>query len=42
MSPIDLLTDHTSEVQGCNGSVLLAGDFNARTGTLPDFCVKDE
>ena len=35
--PFDMLLQDIAALQSLNGSVLLAGDFNARTATLPDF-----
>ena len=40
--PFDNLTQDIAEVQANNGCVLLAGDLNARTGTMLDFVTKDK
>ena len=38
----DNLTQDIAEVQANDGCVLLAGDLNARTGTMLDFVTKDK
>ena len=40
--PFENLIQDIAEVQAQNGNVLLAGDLNARTGTMLDFLTRDE